>query len=121
MKKTLRIGVIGLGRLGYQHTMNVTRTMGARLAVVSDPFPAALERAVEDFGVTGYADYKEMLKDPAVDAVVIATPTQTHYDVLMEAHFCGKAHYLHRGRGRKNSEGRGRSRSVSPGWLYAPF
>lgn len=25
MKKTLRIGVIGLGRLGYQHTMNVTR------------------------------------------------------------------------------------------------
>ncbi len=30
MKKTLGIGVIGLGRLGYQHTMNVTRTMGAR-------------------------------------------------------------------------------------------
>ncbi len=49
MKKTLGIGVIGLGRLGYQHTMNVTRTMGARLVAVSDPFPAALERGVEDF------------------------------------------------------------------------
>ena len=43
MKKTLGVGVIGLGRLGYQHTVNVTRTMGARLAAVSDPVPAALE------------------------------------------------------------------------------
>lgn len=90
MKKTLGIGVIGLGRLGYQHTMNVTRTMGARLVAVSDPFPAALERGVDDFGVTGYADYKEMLKDPAVEAVVVATPTQTHYDVLMDVIASGK-------------------------------
>ena len=90
MKKTLGVGVIGLGRLGYQHTMNVTRTMGARLVAVSDPFPAALERGVEDFGVTGYADYKEMLKDPAVEAVVVATPTQTHYDVLMDVIAAGK-------------------------------
>ena len=44
MKKNLGIGVIGLGRLGYQHTMNITRTMGAQLVAVSDPFPAALER-----------------------------------------------------------------------------
>lgn len=90
MKKTLGIGVIGLGRLGYQHTMNVTRTMGARLVAVSDPVPAALDRAVEDFGATGYADYKEMLKDPAVEAVVVATPTQTHYDVLMDVIAAGK-------------------------------
>lgn len=45
MKKTLGIGVIGLGRLGYQHTMNVTRTMGARLVAVSDPFPQRLSAA----------------------------------------------------------------------------
>lgn len=90
MKKNLGIGVIGLGRLGYQHTMNITRTMGAQLVAVSDPFPAALERGVEDFGVTGYQDYKEMLKDPAVEAVVVATPTQTHYDVLMDVIASGK-------------------------------
>lgn len=90
MKKTLGIGVIGLGRLGYQHAMNVTRTMGARLTAVSDPFPDALHRVVEDFGVTGYGDYREMLADPAVDAVVVATPTQTHYDVLMDVIAAGK-------------------------------
>ena len=90
MKKTLGIGVIGLGRLGYQHAMNVTRTMGARLAAVSDPFAEALNRAVEDFGAAAYIDYREMLQNPEVDAVVVATPTQTHYEVLMDVIAAGK-------------------------------
>lgn len=90
MRKVLGIGVIGLGRLGYQHTVNVTRTMGASLVAVSDPFPAALQRGMDDFGVKGYADYKEMLNDPEVDAVVVATPTQTHFDVLMDIIKAGK-------------------------------
>lgn len=90
MKKTLNIGVIGLGRLGYHHTMNVTRTMGARLVAVSDPVQAALDRAESDFGVKGYLDYKQMIADPDVQAVVVATPTQTHYDVLMDVIATGK-------------------------------
>lgn len=90
MKKTLKIGVIGLGRLGYHHTMNVTRTMGARLVAVSDPVQAALDRATNDFDVKGYLDYHEMISDPEVEAVVVATPTQTHYEVLMDIIATGK-------------------------------
>lgn len=90
MKKNLQIGVIGLGRLGYHHTMNVTRTMGAKLVAVSDPIQAALDRAANDFGVKGYTDYKEMIADPEVEAIVVATPTQTHYTVLMDAIATGK-------------------------------
>ena len=90
MKKTLKIGVIGLGRLGYHHTMNVTRTMGARLVDVSDPVQAALDRAANDFDVKGYLDYREMISDPEVEAVVVATPTQTHYEVLMDIIATGK-------------------------------
>lgn len=90
MRKKLNIGVIGLGRLGYHHAMNITRTMGARLAAVSDPFPSALDRAVNDFDVKGYLDYKKMIADPEIDAVVVATPTQTHYDVLMDVIATGK-------------------------------
>lgn len=90
MKKTLKIGVIGLGRLGYHHTMNVTRTMGARLVAVSDPVQAALDRAANDFDVKGYLDYREMISDPEVEAVVVATPTQTHYEVLMDIIATGK-------------------------------
>lgn len=90
MSKRLNIGVIGLGRLGYHHAMNVTRTMGAKLAAVSDPVPAALNRAVSDFDVKGYTDYRELIADPDVDAIVVATPTQTHYTVLMDIIAAGK-------------------------------
>ena len=81
--KKLRIGVIGLGRLGYHHAMNVTKSQRAALTAVSDPFPEALKRGVDNFGVKGYADYKEMIASEEVDAIVVATPTKTHYDVLM--------------------------------------
>lgn len=88
--KRLNIGVIGLGRLGYQHAENVNKCIGANLVAVSDPFPASLERGINDFGVKGYADYKEMLADEEVEAVVVATPTQTHFDVLQDVIAAGK-------------------------------
>ena len=86
--KRLRIGVIGLGRLGYHHAMNVTKSQRAILSAVSDPFPEALKRAVDNFDVPGYADYKEMIVRDDVDAIVVATPTKTHYDVLMSRAEC---------------------------------
>lgn len=84
MNKQLNIGVIGLGRLGYHHAMNITRTIGAKLVAVSDPLSAALTRAANDFDVKAYPDYQELIADPNVAAVVVATPTQTHYTVLMD-------------------------------------
>ena len=88
--KKCNIGVIGLGRLGYQHALNVTKTTGAVLAAVADGFPAALERAVNDFDVKVYSDYKEMIASPDIDAIVVATPTQTHFPILMDCIATGK-------------------------------
>jgi scyllo-inositol 2-dehydrogenase (NAD+) len=86
----LGVGVIGVGRLGYQHAVNITKSRGAALMAVSDPVKEALDRAVNDFGVPGYASYQELLADSKVHAVVVATPTQTHYEVLNEAIKTGK-------------------------------
>jgi scyllo-inositol 2-dehydrogenase (NAD+) len=88
--KNLNIGVIGVGRLGYHHAMNITRSRNASLVAISDPNALSLERAVKDFGVKGYASYEELIADPSVQAVVVATPTQTHYDVLTEIIKAGK-------------------------------
>jgi len=71
--------------------MNATRLKGSRLVAVSDPVQAALDRAVEDFDdVRTYLDYRELIKDTSIDAFVIATPTKTHYDILVDVIETGK-------------------------------
>ncbi|MDR1534504.1 MAG: Gfo/Idh/MocA family oxidoreductase [Planctomycetota bacterium] len=85
MAGILGIGVIGVGRLGFHHARNIRRSEGAVLAAVSDPFPEARARAEKEFGVQGYSSYGDLIADPKVDALVIATPTQTHYEVLTAA------------------------------------
>ena len=82
--KRIRIGVIGLGRLGYQHAMNITRSKGAVLTAVSDLSENALERAVKDFDVKGYRDCGDMIRDDDVDALVVAAPTKIHFGILMK-------------------------------------
>lgn len=89
-KKRIGVGVIGLGRLGYHHAMNFSKTNGARLVAVSDPMQSALDRAVGDFDVSGSLDYRELIANPDVDAIAIATPTQTHHAVLLDAIAAGK-------------------------------
>jgi scyllo-inositol 2-dehydrogenase (NAD+) len=90
MSNIMNVGVIGVGRLGYHHAMNITRSKGANLAGVSDAFSTSLDRAVKDFDVKGFASYKDLINDPQIKALVIATPTQTHYEILMEAIKSGK-------------------------------
>jgi scyllo-inositol 2-dehydrogenase (NAD+) len=90
MGNNLNIGVIGAGRLGYHHASNVMRSKGANLIAVSDAAKESLDRAVKDFDVKGYASYKDLITDPEVEALVVATPTQTHYEILTEAINSGK-------------------------------
>ena len=85
MSDILRIGVIGVGRLGFHHARNIRRSEGAVLAAVSDPFPEASERAAKELGVRSHSSHADIISDPNVDALVIATPTRTHYDVLTAA------------------------------------
>src|ERR671936_396937 len=86
------IAVLGAGRIGTLHAANVARQVpGATLVGVADVDPAAARRAVEGAGV-GHATvhYQELLGDPTVQAVVVATPTDTHAAVRPDAARAGK-------------------------------
>jgi inositol 2-dehydrogenase len=90
--KRIGIAVLGAGRIGALHALNVARNVpGARLVAVADVDIAAAERAV-DVARQGRAiqRYQEALEDQSVDAVVIATPTDTHAAILVEAARHGK-------------------------------
>jgi myo-inositol 2-dehydrogenase/D-chiro-inositol 1-dehydrogenase len=91
-KRKLRFGVLGVGRIGKIHIENlVNRIPGTEVVALSDVLPDELASVKAKFDVPmGYADYKEVVKLPEVDAVVICTPTNTHCQVIMDAAAAGK-------------------------------
>lgn len=89
--KILRVGLIGAGRMGSFHAESLARRVpGAVLAAVADPLPGAAQRLAERLGVEAYSDLQAMLDDPAIDAVVIASPARTHAQWVVAAAKAGK-------------------------------
>jgi inositol 2-dehydrogenase len=93
MSKTINVGVVGLGRLGSQYARYFqSRVPGARLYAVSDVRADVTKAVAAETGAAkGYSDYKEMLADPAVDAVVVMTPTKAHGEAVIAAAQAKKA------------------------------
>ncbi len=84
---TVRICLIGCGRAGMIHARNYAgRVPNAELIAMCDPFEASLQAAAQEIPVKYmYADYKEALKNPEIDAVVVVTPTGLHRDIVVAA------------------------------------
>jgi len=87
----IRVGLIGCGRIGRVHADSVTVHRRAELVRVVDPVEAAAREVGERFGAPWGTDVDAVLGDPAIDAVVVASPTPTHVDLLTTAVRAGKA------------------------------
>ena len=88
----LNIGIVGLGRMGQRHAEQLAlRTRGARLVAACSPNVAEHTWARDQLGVPAlYDDYAALLRDPQVQAVVIATPTTLHAEQTIAALQAGK-------------------------------
>jgi myo-inositol 2-dehydrogenase / D-chiro-inositol 1-dehydrogenase len=80
----------GAGRIGSIHARNIARHTGARLQIVVDTDREAAQRLAGLYGAA-VGSAAEALADPAVDAVVIASSTDTHADLVEAAARAGKA------------------------------
>jgi myo-inositol 2-dehydrogenase/D-chiro-inositol 1-dehydrogenase len=81
-----------VGRIGKIHAENlVNRIPGAKVVALSDVIPDELAAVAAKFNVrTTFSDYKQVLKLSDVDAVAICTPTNTHYQMILDAAAAGK-------------------------------
>ena len=90
--RTLRVGLIGLGRLGRVYAQDLGRRIPeTRLVAVADVDPGAVAEVTRELSVPrGTTDPLVLLDDKNVDAVVIASPTKTHKDLVQAAAERGK-------------------------------
>jgi inositol 2-dehydrogenase len=90
--RRLRIGLIGLGRLGQVYARDLAnRIPETRLVAVADPAEGVAAAAADALDVPRWStDSQAVIDDPDVDAVVIVSPTHTHRDVVLAAAARGK-------------------------------
>ena len=89
----VKVGIIGAGRIGRVHINSITtRVPNAKIKTVADPFLSE-ETAdwAKSMGVEKTTkDYKEIINDPEIDAVLICSSTDTHSPISIEATKAGK-------------------------------
>ncbi len=87
----INVAVIGLGDWGPNVGRNLARLSDVNLYAVCDMQEEALQKiGVQYPAIRLGTDYTELLNDPNVDAVVIATPVATHYALVKECLIAGK-------------------------------
>lgn len=82
----LSLGVIGCGHWGPNHIRVFSQLRDCRVAAISEANERRLGEVCEMFPqVRGYRDHRELLAHPGLDAVVVVTPTRSHYAIVREA------------------------------------
>ncbi len=92
MKRQVNIAVIGTGRIGSVHSMNLVRSIHeANVVALCDIRLEVAQAVAEDLGVERVVrDYHELLEDKEIEAVLIATNTNTHAFIVKDAALAGK-------------------------------
>ena len=88
----INVGIVGTGRIGRLHAENLMyRLPKAELLAVSDIYVGAAQEVAASLGVAAvYEDYRRILDDDRIDAVLICTSTDTHAQIIVDAAEAGK-------------------------------
>lgn len=86
----MKVGLLGAGRIAAVHATAITSNPKSELAAVSDFYPETAKKLANQYG-TNARTTEEIIADKTIDAVLIATPTDTHSDLIEAATAAGKA------------------------------
>ena len=88
----LGIALVGCGRAGMVHARNFAgRVRGARLVALVDPVRETAAAAAAELGIADFStDVRDALKNPRVGAIIVASPTIYHRDIVVAAAAAGR-------------------------------
>jgi len=98
--RTIGVGCIGLGTRGGDLNDAVAHVPNVKVVAVCDVYGPHRQKGIQrslNPEVKAYVDYRELLADPKVDAVVIATPDHWHCRMVLDAAKAGKDIYCEKG------------------------
>lgn len=93
MKEKIKLGIIGAGRIGKLHTENIVKNfVDAEVKSIADVCANDNIRTwAQNLGIQNvYTDYKEILNDPDIEAVLVCSSTNTHSPISIDAAEAGK-------------------------------
>lgn len=90
MAEPVRVGLVGAGRIARVHADAYLNVARGSIDAVTDPVESASAQLAADYGYRVIRDFDAMLDDPAIDAVLLATPTGLHADQAIAALAAGK-------------------------------
>ncbi len=92
MTRKVKIAVIGTGRMGSVHTRNIVRQIPeADLVAVCDIRLEVAQAVADELGIQRVVrDYHDLLTDPEIEAILIASSTDTHAFIMKDVAAAGK-------------------------------
>lgn len=89
--KKIKVGIVGLGRLGRQHAENIAfRIPNCELLAVCSVIPEEVEEVKNQWNIPfGYTNYDDMLQNKELDAIFIASPSGFHCEQIKKALVAG--------------------------------
>lgn len=87
----IRFGIVGIGMMGKMHMTNLQRNPHAEVVAVCARTASKVKAVQEEFGVPyGYTNVDELLANPEIDAIVVATGADAHKEPVIKACKAGK-------------------------------
>ncbi|MGA0302335.1 MAG: Gfo/Idh/MocA family oxidoreductase, partial [Paracoccaceae bacterium] len=86
----IKVGLLGAGRIAGVHATAITRHPDSALVAVSDYIPSNADKLASQYGCSARTT-DDIIADPNIDAVLIATSTDTHSDLIEQSVAAGKA------------------------------
>ena len=85
MADKVRVGLIGAGRIGQVHAQSVMSHPDTQLVSIADVFLQGAQSLADEHGVSATANPEELFDSANIDALIIASPTVTHVDLIEKA------------------------------------
>ncbi len=93
-REDVNCGIIGYGPQGREIASTLARVPGAKISAICDTYSPMLRRAQRDVPeASQHEDYREILDQPNIQAIIVATPTHLHHDIVIDALAAGKNVY----------------------------